>query len=54
MSKPTWPYMKMNCSFLLNHERTVINHIILEKADLNFTRHTQAWLLPDLLNQEST
>ncbi len=30
LSKPTWPYMKINCPLLLNHERTVINHIILE------------------------
>ncbi len=28
-------------------------NIILE-SELNFTRNTQAWLLPDLLNQEIT
>ncbi len=27
LSKPMW---KMYCPLLLNHERTVINHIILE------------------------
>ncbi len=40
-------------TLLLNHERTVINHIILESW-FNFTSQTQAWLLPDLLNQEIT
>ncbi len=29
LSKPTWPYMK---KILLNHEKTVINHIILESG----------------------
>ncbi len=29
LSKSTWPYMK-NCPLLLNHEITVIKHIILE------------------------
>ncbi len=43
----------MYCPLLLNHERTVIYLIILESL-LNFTSHTQAWLLTDLLNQEIT
>ncbi len=31
LSKPTWPYVKkLFPPLLLNHERTVINHIILE------------------------
>ncbi len=47
---PTW---KINCPLQLNHERTVIIHIILESW-VNFTSQTQAWLLPDLLNQEIT
>ncbi len=29
LSKPTWPYMKNELSLAV-HERTVINHIILE------------------------
>ncbi len=35
---------KINCPLLLNHERTVMNHIILESRVK----------LPDLLNQEIT
>ncbi len=27
---------------------------LFKKAELNFTGQTQAWLLPDLLNQEIT
>ncbi len=30
LSKPTWHYMKNELPLLLNHERTVIKHIILE------------------------
>ncbi len=30
LSKPTWPYVKNELPLLLNHEITVINHIILE------------------------
>ncbi len=30
LSKPTWPYLKNALPLLLNHERTVINHIILK------------------------
>ncbi len=31
LSKSTWPYMKNEFfPLLLNHEKTVINHIILE------------------------
>ncbi len=32
LSKSTWPYMKNELPLLLNHERTVINHIILESG----------------------
>ncbi len=45
-------YVKNELPLLLNHERTAINHFILEIQIL--TSHTQAWLLPDLLNQEIT
>ncbi len=30
LSKPAWPYVKNELPLLLNHDRTVINHIILE------------------------
>ncbi len=47
--------MKNELPFLLNHERTVINHILLESVkELSFSSQTQAWLPPDLLNQEIT
>lgn len=42
--------MKLNHE--LNHEFTVINHIFW-KAESNFTSHTEACLVPDLLNQKS-
>ncbi len=35
----------MKNELLLNHERTMINHIILENW---VTFQTQAWLLPEL------
>ena len=44
---------KVIAPLLLNHEFTVVNHIFW-KAEFNFTSHTQAWLLPGLLNQEIT
>lgn len=37
---------------LLNHE--FINYIFWGGAELNFSGHSQAWLLPDPLNQEIT
>lgn len=39
---------------LLNHELIVINYIFWGGAELNFSGHSQAWLLPDPLNQEIT
>lgn len=40
---------------LLNHEFIVINYIFWGGAELNFSTHSsQAWLLPDPLNQEIT
>lgn len=35
---------------LLNYKLTLINHNFLESNKFSFTKHTQAWLLPDLLN----
>ena len=44
---------KSNCPALLNHQLTVID-LTSWKAKFNFISHTQAWLLPDLLNHEIT
>lgn len=38
---------------LINYELTIIKHIYWN-IELNFSSHTEAWLLPHTLNQEIT
>ena len=43
---------KVIATLLFNHGLAVINCIFFWKTVFNFTSSIQAWLLPDLYNQE--
>lgn len=38
---------KKNCPILLNHEWIIFNPVF-QKAESNFSNHTEPWLLPHL------
>ena len=53
LTGPMWKSIPTPTPTLLNPDLIVISHIFW-KAGFNFTDHNQAWLLPNLSNQEIT
>lgn len=53
LAEVCWNCIKKKQKLILNHYLNVINRIFW-KVEFSFSSNTQAWLLPNLLNQEIT